>query len=78
MRRRLINLVASITIAAGGWLLLSTPLGAETAQDTCTAPSGASCSGDTCCADATGCYTDPAICTAMFCTQHPTLPACQG
>jgi len=78
MRRKLLNALATATLAAAAWLLFSLPLRAEQAQQTCTAQNGATCSGSTCCADAAGCYTDPSICLVMRCLQQPSLPECQA
>lgn len=65
----------SVAIIAAGTSILAMP--ASGFQDTC-APTngGASCTGDTCCADASACYTDPAICMQMYCDNHPNSPSC--
>jgi hypothetical protein len=77
MHRRSLNLSAAALIMLGAWVLSSPSALAQGGQSTCTAGNGATCSGTTCCADATACYTSEALCTAMFCDNHPNAPGCE-
>lgn len=75
MISRVLRAIPPVVVLAGGIALLSSPAAAFT--DTChSGDGGATCTGDTCCADATSCYTDSSICSAMYCEDHPQSPSC--